>query len=261
MNRNSATTLLILLALPGFASALHAQSSWQWEITPYLWGSDIGLDVSINDEPVLGGTVSFSDLVDKLDFAFSLHTEGMKGSNGILIDFMWIDLGDRVTSDGSGGAPVPPGTQLKTDVETLLLELGGIYDPGDGEGFALLYGARITDVTQKFDITLPLPMGPSTRVDTASTLIDGFIGGRYTGQISESWGWRLRGDIGAGDSDAVLNAVLGFAWAFGQNGKYGLNFAYRYMNMEFGETSDGVNVETEMEFSGPMVGFRISPGR
>jgi len=41
-----------------------------WTIAPYLWASDVGLDVFVDNDPVIGTDVPFNDLVDKLDGAF-----------------------------------------------------------------------------------------------------------------------------------------------------------------------------------------------
>ena len=67
-----------------------AGQEWQWGITPYLWGSSIELDATVNDAAV-GGKVEFNDLIDKLDAALQVHIEGhSSGPWGVFGDFTYI---------------------------------------------------------------------------------------------------------------------------------------------------------------------------
>jgi hypothetical protein len=86
----------------------------EWQIAPYLWAADVGADVTINNDPVLGTTVPFSDLVDKLDSALMLHVEGRGSESDIggFFDLISMDLSD------SNIIPVGPGGPILGDLVT-----------------------------------------------------------------------------------------------------------------------------------------------
>ena len=156
--------LTVVLCLISGAPAV---AEWNWTVIPYLWTSDIGLDLVT---PVgEGGTdIAFGDLIDKLDFAFQVHAEGRRVKGGIHFDFTFIDISDEKESTGGGPLPLPGGTSAVTGVKILIVEGGGLYQLAGSEKRRLdvIYGVRYIDLDTRFDITLPLPPAPTTRVDT-----------------------------------------------------------------------------------------------
>lgn len=233
--------LLACLWLPGAP----VEASWDWSVIIYGWASDVGMDVRSGDQA--GGVdIDFGDLLDKVDFVLQGHLEGRRGRGGLFFDLTYIELGESQNIRGIGVFP---------DIELTILEAGGIFNPsGSGDGFDLLYGARVIDFDQEIEIVPPGPLGLRLlAVDTSSTLVDGFLGGRYTARIGDKGSFIVRADIGAGDTDQTLNAVAGFGYSFGRSGKYSLLLGYRHMEIELEEGG----VETEMEMSGPMFGLKI----
>ena len=81
---DSFAVALVTCCLSAVVSPAHADD-WEWSFTPYLWASDVGVDVTIQDEPVLGTDIAFEDLFDNLDFAAPLHFEGSRGRSGIFL--------------------------------------------------------------------------------------------------------------------------------------------------------------------------------
>jgi len=94
----------------------------------YLWGSDTSVDVFVNDEPVIGGDLSFSGLIDKLDFAAQIHFEGRRGKGGFFLDTTYLDTGDSLITEGR--PLLPDGTEVRTDTKTVMVEAGGTIRPG-----------------------------------------------------------------------------------------------------------------------------------
>ena len=70
-----------------------------------------GLDVGGNHED-FDGEVSFTDIVDKLEFAMMVHFEGRKGKAGFFVDAAYLSTEDSTT--------IPPNTMLPggADVES-----------------------------------------------------------------------------------------------------------------------------------------------
>jgi hypothetical protein len=136
-----------------FANAAHA-NNWEWAFTPHLWASDITADVSINDEPVIGADVSFSDVLDSLEFAAQLHFEGRRGKGGFLFDVTFMNLGD--TRTGVAHPPLSGDTTVRADLKQTLVEAGGFYRLSEeARGLDILFGVRVIDYEMDLDITLP----------------------------------------------------------------------------------------------------------
>ena len=93
--------LAICLWLP--ATRVQA-GDWEWSIAPYIWGSDISLDVTANDEPVIGADVAVKDLLDKTDLAGMLHFEGASGKAGFF-EMEHLAEGRAFPVDSSIAAP------------------------------------------------------------------------------------------------------------------------------------------------------------
>ena len=60
--------LSLVLWLPAGEAA-----AWEWTVVPYLWASDVGLDLNVAGNDVIGANVEFKDLVDKLDGAVAFR--------------------------------------------------------------------------------------------------------------------------------------------------------------------------------------------
>src|SRR5262249_10809369 len=143
--RSAGVAIAAALLLPAAAAA----SDWHWSLTPYVWASGVGMDAKIHDQQVVDSTTKFSDLIDQPKFAFQVNLQGQHGKHGFLVDANYVSVGDgqsRVTLPGPGS----PTWVAEADLRQTLVDVAGIYNPqGDGEGFGLLYGARIFDVTPR----------------------------------------------------------------------------------------------------------------
>jgi hypothetical protein len=230
-----------------------AAADWEWAITPYVWGSDTSLDVTVNDEEVIGGDLSFSGLVDKLDLALQLHVEARREKVGFFFDGTYLDINDGQTRPDD--PPLPGGTRVDTEATIGIYELGGFYRPsGESSGLDLLLGVRFIDFEQDIDIALPPPATLATRVSTSESFTDVLAGLRYLGAINQSWSWVLRGDVATGDTDFTWNAVALIVWHVGTTGRYHLLGGFRHMDLEL-DSGSGNDVQTEITMSGPIVGF------
>lgn len=157
--------------------------AWEWTLLPYLWASDITMDVALNGNEVIGADIEFSDLVDKLDGAASFHFEGRQGSAGFWLDLTLIALSDSTSATGEGPLPLPPDTKIDTDLDLTIFEAAGFYRLTGDEmpGFDLLGGLRYIGMDQAFEVTLPLPPAQPLKTGTDEGYLDGFLGFRYAG--------------------------------------------------------------------------------
>jgi hypothetical protein len=211
-----------------------AGDRWQSSLFVYLWTTGMDGTVAVGGNPV-DVDVSFSDLFDVLDMAFAARFESQKGKWGYFIDGMYVKL------DPSQNTPA--GT-VNVDVKDLIFEAGGIYQINPQ--VQALFGARYQDMS--VDIFLP---GPLPTVGGDQSWIDGFVGLRFIPVQTDKWRVWLRGDIGAGDSDFIWNAVLGAAYRFNKNWSGVL--AYRVLSTDFQE--GGFQWDIDMSGLGLAVGY------
>jgi hypothetical protein len=232
-------------------------ADWEWTIAPYAWATDVSLDLSANNEPVLGADIGVSDILDKTDFVAMLHFEGRRGRAGFFVDGLYLSTSDEQTT--TPAPPLPGGTHVDSEVDTRLYEAGGFYRLlEDRRVLDVLGGARVIDLDQQHDITLPGPLMQRTRLATSDTLLDGLVGLRFDQPFGERFDFLIRADVGAGDTDITWNGLGTFGLRLGQTGKYKLRLGWRHTYIETEERStSGIDVKTELTLTGPLVGFVI----
>jgi len=242
-----------------FTSAAASASDWTWSITPYVWGTNVTTDVSVNDRAIASKDIDFSDLVDVLDLSFQGHVEGQRGKNGVMLDVFYVHLAD----DDKRFALPPPlaGEAIANgDLKLTIAELGGLYNPrGDGEGFALLYGARVVDRDVDVDARFDLGPGGALRRSFAvsETLYDALLGVRYVGRFSPRWTYQVEADASAGGTKLAWNGTAGLGYTFGESGRYTFLAGYRHMDLEFEKDHAAGQADVEATLSGFISGLRI----
>lgn len=250
-----ASTLAGIVALVGATlsgNPVCAQDR-EWIVAPYLWGAGTSLDVLVRDDPVYGGDLDFSDLVDKLDLALQLRVETRKDTFGLLFDLTYLETSDSLEIDATASLPVS--TTVSTSADMTMLEAGGYYRAsGEPYGLDVLFGVRAIDLDVGVGIVPPSPLNPRT-IDGSASLVDGFAGLRYLAPLGDRWLLTLRGDVGAGDSDLSWNAIAQIGYQFGKNDKFVVLFGYRHFAVEYEMTDRGLPIEIDMSMSGPQVAF------
>lgn len=244
---------VVALAVLMVPAALSAQE-WEWDITPYAWAADIGLDARINEREILDAEVEFTDLLDDVDFGLMLHAEGRKSRVGVFADLILIDLGDEPRVSSSRDLTL----QAEADLEVILLDLGGVYYPGDS-GFGIHYGARVIDVEQEIDLFAIGPVPLDRRiVDISETLVDGLVGLRYQSSFGTGWSFATWGDVSAGGTELSWSLAAVFGYSFGARDQFAVRFGYRHLEIELEEEGRLAVVKSDITMSGPLVGFTFS---
>ena len=238
--------LLLLLitqsSLFMFPADSNAQSGdVQWSMTPYIWASNTSLDFKLNGSPVGGADLSFGDILDTLDAAFQLHTEGGKGNWSGFVDFTFLSMSD------SEELPI---VTITTDSEQTIVDAAAAYWPG-GVGSPLNFfgGVRYS----KFDDTFGLSIGgtPVGESRSKQDYVDALLGMRYHFDLSQRWGLLTSGDVSFGDSEGTWQVQGVFAYTVGKKRQNRILFGYRYKQAEF---KDG-DLKTDYTYNGPLAGF------
>lgn len=216
--------------------------SWDWMVTPYLWATDIGVDLDTRFPRVSGSTdVSFGDIIDKFDGALQVHGEGQGDNFGAFADLTYLSVSDSTDR---------PRVRTESDLDTVLFELAAVWSPGEERfrGVDVFAGLRYLDADITTDLIPANPSLPRVRVDSGDSFADFLLGVRYTWAFSERWGLTLRGDGSWGDTDGTWNASA-IAQYRTKNGAW--FFGYRYLDIEI-EKGDA---KSNLTISGPGVGY------
>jgi len=250
---------MAIIAIAGLSPRPLNAEGIDWIVAPYLWGSGVSLDVTVNNDPVIGADVSLSDLLDKQDGVFMGHFEGRGERFGVFVDTIYLSLADsNVISIGPGG---PILGDLITDMKITLklYEFGGAYRIGDDSpgsaAFDILLAARLIDVDQNLDLILPGPVATPVNLSIAVSETDVVLGARLIGKFTEKWHYKLRADVGGGGTDGTFNVLGAVGYTFGQTGLFSLDLGYRYMTIELENKQNGTTTETDITMSGPLLGF------
>ncbi len=232
---------LLLMLAPMISTAAETE----WLVAPYIWLSDITLDQSSG----VSGGISASDLLDKSDSVGMIRVEAARGRWGFTVDYLWLDVSEGAT------IPLPPpfGTNLLVELDVSIVDLGGFFRPsGTDSGVDYLFGIRNINV-EKTLLATPVGGGPTQRFDGDSEFTDVFGGARYLHRFDDNWDLNLRGDYSFGDSEGTWNLLASIGYRF--NKTFALNLGYRHLAIEFEETVSGGVETTDLELSGPLLGF------
>ena len=248
-----------IIAISAFVPQHSDAQGIDWTIAPYIWIPGIGVDTTVESDPILGPEVTLDDLIDKLDGVFMGHFEGRREHLALFVDMIYLSLADSNVFSIDPGGPIQGDLATDTSLTLKLYEFGGAYrmgsdDPGS-PAFDILLGARVVDVDHNIGLILPDPgMTPVTLSDSFSES-DAFLGGRLVGKFSDKWNYNVRADIGGGGTSGTFNIFAAVGYSFGQTGLFSLDFGYRHMTIKLENRQDGTSTETDITLSGPLFGF------
>ncbi len=160
--------------------------------------------------------------------------------------YNWFADINHIGLKPEGTLPLPTDPTLTMDVTNNIAELGGTYRFPNAESLEVLGGLRYMEF--KLDLAIGENLA-TTVVD--ENWVDGFLGLRYTGQISNKFSVILRGDVGAGSSDLVWNAIGSANYAF--NNLFSLLVGYRWMDYDY-KTGEGADFFAyDIRYEGPVI--------
>ncbi len=209
---------------------------WTFAVRPYLWAASVGGSVTAGNLPAQDFDLSFSDLVDDLEFAWMMGLEARpKDAHwGLLVDSLYMDL-------EGGEAP------LSWEFEQLMLEADITWRVGPDVD--LLAGARFWSFQTDVSIS---PPGLSGSGD--ESWVDPVIGVRGLTHLSERWALAGRGDIGGFGVGSEFSWQLAGYVLFIPSHTIDLILGYRYLDLDLEEG----NLEMDLGFGGPVLGVGIN---
>lgn len=226
------TFTLLGISLAAFSAS--SQAKWNYQLTPYLWGSSLDGTTAVAGQDV-DFSADFSDLVSNLDAGIAANFTAQSDAWGYFIDGNFVKLSaDQLGLLGGTGV----------EVDQKIVEAGISYRLS-GQ-FDIIGGGRY----QKVDVDINLPINRS--LNGGDSWIDGFIGAVWQPVNTDKWTLKLRADIGTGDSDSVWQAGIGGGYRF--NKTWSLLLAYRYLSTDF----ESEKFKWDVDQSGLGLGVGIS---
>jgi hypothetical protein len=249
---------LLFSAAPVYAQTSNgAAGGWTFEFTPYIWGSAMKGDTQTANLPRTSVDMSFSDVLDVLDFALMGAFEARKGRLGLYLDAMYIKASDAATASRSGRGPIGATLTATADakLEQTMLSVAGMYRLTEGNTpVDLLAGVRYTDID--VDATIGASLFARSGVVNRSgskDWLDPYIGLRVQLPIANRWklvGYADVGGFGVGsDLTWQLAAGINYEFSSSMTAKVG----YRRLSVDY----DKNNFLYDMKLEGLYFGLGI----
>ena len=252
----------IAAAMPAPASAQEISDDWLFSAAIYAWLPDIAGDVTVPTGGTVPIGVDIETILDHLEMvgqaAFSLQ----KGHWGAFTDVIYLGVGESKSQTRNltvGGVALPAGVTgaVDFDLDTLIWMLGGSFRlaASPAATLDLFAGGRLSQIdttlewnfTGNFGQVVPPPR--TGKRETSSDQLDAIAGikGHLALGSDHNWVVPFYLDVGTGDSDLTVQAMLGFGYAFGWGE---VDVAWRYLEYDF----DSSTPVEELNFSGPALG-------
>ena len=245
--------LLPLLLCCVMLTPAHAQEKWT-EVGIYAHMVGIEGDATVGNVTT-DVDVSFSDILDNLDFGFMGFVEHRRGKWSFIGDVAYLNVSPEKTRSGT------PVSSLTLDAEvdqTFAEAFVGyrVFERNKGEaqfGIDLLGGARYNKIAFELDATATL-LGLTTSAsrNPSEDWVDGVVAIRVQYGHDNGWGVSALADIGDG-SDSSSYQLMGIvSYRFKNNIRvFG---GYRLYNLEYTGDTGGRRFDLDLDYTGPMFG-------
>ncbi|WP_170327903.1 outer membrane protein [Ruegeria arenilitoris] len=233
-------TAAVLVSAATMASA--QQTDWSYEATIYLYMPET--DTSIETASgTLQGTLSFSDALENLDFAFMGTMAATNGQWSVLADYNYTNLTFGNT------APGPAGSELETSVKTQFLTALLGYRVRNDSSVKVDLAGGFRWYSTDTNITLTPGGAPPQTGSADASWFDPVVGVRGRYFFTDAWSGTAYVDYGGFRSGSETWSVLLTA-DYAINDRWLLRGGYRYIS--FDHDIDGSNYSFDQ--SGPLFG-------
>jgi opacity protein-like surface antigen len=235
---------MIATALAGLAmTTAHADPAtpdnpWQFEVTPYLFGSSLSGTTGVA-HVTADVDMSFGDILEKLDSGFMAMFEARKGSWILGFDGVYFRLKDeKVRSwEGPGGIGSATGDLEATMTQQIYMLSVGYRLLDTATKLDVVVAARYTQLGTDLDLvatTGPLLPGGTRRLSESESWWDPVIGMRVIVPLAGRWsfvGYADLGGFGMG-SDITYQTIAGVNWQWSPTITAKAGYRYFYQDYE-----------------------------
>lgn len=232
---------LAVALLAGAAPAMaQGTGDWVWQVTPYVWATGIGGDITpFTGAPTVSVDSSFSEVLKDLDAAFFL--------SGYARRERLVLLGDLSYSASSKEGLMPPGAPATGKLEQTSLTLAAGYRviADDGVAVDLLAGARHWRIKGSVDVPLA-----GVSASPTFSFTDPIIAVRANVQLAPQWSTILYGDFGGFGVGSERTSQIVATVNYQMRDDFFLSAGYRALNVDYRD--GGTRIDATM--SGPIFG-------
>jgi opacity protein-like surface antigen len=242
---------VFLIAFPPGTQAqdLVADDTWKHSLDIYLWGASVGGQTNSGTDV----DVSFSDLLDNLEFGAMGAYQARKGKWSVMADVIYLDVSNTKNIE-VGGDRIRVPAEVDVDLTSWVVHAGGaynFYEDEKGSMVGLTFGARYldmsTDILVAFESRIP-ELDPEIPISASEGVLDFFAGFHGVVPIGERWYLPWAANIGTGDSDISWAALAGVGYR--ASSRWNVVLSYRHQAWDFNDTL----IIDNLDFSGPMLG-------
>lgn len=232
--------LVACLALAAAPAVAQDDSRWSGQLTPYVWGSGLGGDITpFAGAPTLRVDKSFGEVLEDSDGAFFLSAFARRDR--------LVLLGDFSHAESSKDGLVPPGIPAEGRLRqtSATLAAGWRLHQDERVSFDLLGGLRHWSVRAAVDVPLA---GVSRSPDASFT--DPILAARINLMLSPRWSLLAYVDTGGFGVGSESTHQWLLAGNYQPGGRWVFSFGLRQLGVDY--RKDGTRVDVTL--AGPLLG-------
>lgn len=233
----TAAAALLAVVLPQAAGAADVSpvpdaSDWQFELVLYGWAAGLNGQAAVFGLHPLDVDLSFSEVVQNLDFAAMAMGEARNGRFMLGMDATYTNVGDPVSVSA-----LAPGLANSLDVTNTSWMVTGVAGysifEDDVARLDVMAGGRMWSVNNQFDIQGGLLDGLSESAD--ASWFDPLVGAKLRLELAPELhitSWGMIGGFGVG-SDLMWDVMGGVGYDFSEH--FGLFAGYRATSVDYSD--------------------------
>ena len=220
---NGPPSIHVALAACGLAlfSSAAAEPDWSFDVTPYLWVANIGLETALPDSPPSSSPERFDTSI-RAGAMLVAHVHYR--SAGLFVDFAWLRLDTEAINPGPAYSAVDLRSDFIHSTAALSYRL-----PLEGRFQAeALAGARLWYVANDLEATKGSLPGFSASTD--KTWADPMVGANLNYELTKRWSLGFKGLVGGFGVSAEIAAEVfaGVTYRFTDCCSATLGYRYLY---------------------------------
>ena len=221
-------------ALAADIAAPEPSDGWTFTGAAYLWGAGISGESGVFGLPPQDVDLSFSDILEDLDFAFMGLGEARNGRFVMGLDVTYSKVGSEIDNPRSESQEKLI-DQVNVDTTSWMVTGYGGYSILDTEDLRvdLIGGARFWSVNTDFEVDFVTATDRS--FDDGANWVDPLAGVKLRFDVSESVyvaSWGMIGGFGVG-SDLMWDVMAGAGYSFNEH--FDVFAGYRAVSVDYSD--------------------------
>jgi hypothetical protein len=235
--------LLFLAATSPAGAQAPAEDSWKVTIAPYFLGAGMSGTTAVKGQE-LTVDMSFSDILDHLQFGAMGLVVARKGNWGFGGDAIWMSLGANGTTPGPVGVSGSADANQGAFSFYALRRLAPVAD--------LMFGARVNTLQTSLSFNGP---GQGS-VDGSKTWVDPIVGVQlHTPDSGRRWHAQVYSEIGGFGAGSDLTWQVFPTFGVDLAKSFSLDFGYRWLDIDYKTGENATLFKWDVLTQGPVLGF------